>query len=235
MKSKLMSMVDVDKAKQFLGDVAVLANLPDGALRGLEEVVPKVAETHSDRDTLQLQEQTAQRLALELPKLKSALDASQFFFYRFSTEEEGTEDSVSDIVQDLVELKIVLPNRMDSLTKYLTSLRKYAIDFGRIRVKARSTTIKCLPVLSGIEVAIDYRPVMKHQFQPSDKIDDYEPECLGLVAVPVVKLELKWGQTDNHFMFQTDKATIQTVIDFLKGAQKDMEAAERFLNLDVLG
>ena len=89
---------------------------------------------------------------------------------------------------------------------------------------------RLLPSYQGCSALVDFRAVMKNPFGfgEDEKLDKYEPVCIGFAPVVIVEISRDSGDP-KIFQFQCEGDHLQVLIENLQSALKDLKAARKSL------
>jgi hypothetical protein len=221
-------------SETFARDLASTLALSDDQLAEIGEKIPVVCATFSAREEDLAIENLATSLTIA-DNLQPVTVIARHFLREFSHGGDAEKDSVDDLTADLVTLGLLPDDRRVSFAVFLEKLQKAAREWysdSQLRIR---TARRSMPIVTGIDMAANFRPIFRDEFYVDTDIETYQPKCSGLVAIGTVTLrlsQLSHGST-KEVSFQLDARSLQLFIDHLRALQIQLLAAEEALGLKV--
>lgn len=151
------------------------------------------------------------------------------YFLRILAHHVTSIDSSEDLTSDLVELKVIRADRIESVGDLLRCMKKRAKDFQRADLRER-TKSGVLPAFVGCGTTVEIRGVFERQLRLGEKALDLSSmaDPIDHQTVVSVTIFLDIGAPD-FFSFQSDPKALQYLVEKLQFALMQAEALERDL------
>ena len=232
MKSQLFSKNAWLGAEKFKKDLKKISEIDSDVLTELPKIVLDVHLSETDDDAQVIYTESAKKLGIDEYVLKSNFQIIGSFIKEFAPDGDAYADSVESIVKDIKDAEILDDENIKKIEKLLAVAKKIGSEKFYSADKRKSYQKSGLPILEGISGTANLRAVFNESFKSTDSIEDYTPECEGLVPVATVKLRLENSSFDNVF-FQMSPSQIRLVINNLLALEKQMEEAINFTKTDA--
>lgn len=214
-----------DLSKEFRDDFDVLWQLPAEARKGLIPQIPKVVKTRTTGE-----QKSATNAAVEESGANPAdvFRAIRILLYIYS-EWNPLHDTPQTFLTDLGELQLVPQEKAEEAKSFLLDFLAEVEKDNDYRLE-KSFAESLLPTFKQCATVIDLRAVIRNPYGSAfeNKIQEYEPTCIGFAPVVVVRLSRDTSDAKS-FLFQCEEDALQNLIDSLSAALKDLKAAKRSL------
>ena len=225
MKSNFFSTHDLANSADFAKDIqallgmdaAVVARLPEYALRALE--TPTRAEMEN------VYQAAADDLGVARSQLSRALDVAQFLLRELSPKGDAASDDPQALVSDLRQLLDLPDEKSAAMGSFLEQLKGAAQDGLRLTLLQQAHAQSTLPILDSVSVQVDFRAVFEEMYKYDQDVSEFSPRFLGTVPLGIVGLRIRGGETE-RVSLQLSKRTLQILIDYLVALQKQIDVAE---------
>jgi hypothetical protein len=231
MKSNLFSKIDVMRIDEFSKDLNVLLGLGQEIVSKLPEYAYESMAVSTSTETERVYEEASKALGVPASKLQHAIDISEYFMRKFTSDGEAITDTSENIVSDLQELIKFDKKRREELVEYFEKIKKLAKDKADYLIKRRRHAQSALPNLKSMATVVDYRIVFDKSIEVGQSVNDYNPECLGAIPVGIIELTLSGGNVE-ELSFQMDKKSIRLVVESLIALEKQIDIAQDHFNLE---
>jgi hypothetical protein len=189
-------------------------------------LIPRVVEAYK-AVTIGLQKEITEKAVTEIggntADLLRAMDTLLFIYQRWSP----LLDERDPFLKDLSDLGLLPPDDLENATTFMIEFLKEVEKDNERRLK-KIYAGSIIPTYTGCSTVVDYRVIVRNPYasrNPDEKIENYNPECIGFV--PVVVIKIKRDSIDNtDFDFQAGEDELKILIDSLKAGLKELEAAK---------
>ncbi|MGH9764713.1 MAG: hypothetical protein ACREDR_41305 [Blastocatellia bacterium] len=210
------SLIEGGLTDQFYDDVGALASIPRSVF---EEAVRFLAGTPTAYETPGILAPIATKVRIPPENLASAIAVSMTIL-RSKSERN---DSIGDVLEDLVELGRVEPDAAADLRVKLELFEAEAFKSLHDQARARETIYGTFPVLSYFEtkcsIAAGIAPPISRS---KDKPETYAPGDTQLTPVVVVQLDVdRFGDIDRVSFALREKELLE-IISHLEIAHKQL-------------
>ena len=229
MKSTLFSKHDMMQVEDFVKDVkkffayptAKLLELPSLALDILSQSGFKKSKTLDDFSKI-----------LDVPRaqLDQAISVAAFFIRQFASDGDAFSDEPDDIASDFKEVFEVPSDKQQVLPEFFRRIKEIAKK-GELGLRREQYAEMCLPNISGISTAVDYRVVFDKNYGADDDINTFSPNCLGTIPLAIIRFRLDNSET-RQVAFQADMNTIRLLINALIALEKQVKIAQSHFGLE---
>jgi len=105
--------------------------------------------------------------------------------------QDAADDEPHDLADDMVELKIIKPEKSQDTVEWLEALRAVSHSQLHRAVRLYDSALSTIPRIQASQIVIDIRAVFDHTFDPlKDNLDSYESSCIGVEPVSYTHLTL---------------------------------------------
>lgn len=213
-----------DFAEDFTRDLQALWSLTPEQRRQLIPHVIQAHEVHTNLDVNKIVEDVVARVGGEPAGVLRAFKVLQFFYQQWNP----VQDTADAFIADLKDLALLPPTEAAPAVEFLAEFMS-AVQSDTNRRLERMYASSVLPNFSSVTAVVDLRPYFNAPFgsQNAD-IESYQPICLGVTPVIVVKLKRDSG-LPLEFAFQCERTGLKMLIDTLRAAEKDLAASAAFM------
>ena len=214
-----------DLPKDFKEDFERLWALPEEQRSALIQYVTELARAETIGDTKRITDRASNEIGGDIPDVLRSLKLLRFI----SRQWNPVNDTPENFLRDLSELALVPSDRLDEAKRFLLDfLSELQKDNYRRLQKIYANGI--LPSLAGIEALIDFRAIIERPFGAGvdDKLEDYEPRCVGFVPVVIIGLTRDSGDPST-FQFQCEPEDLRILLNRLEATLKELESAKSSL------
>ena len=213
-----------DLAEEFTRDLEALWSL---TLEQQRQLIPQVIQAHEVQTSFEVNrivEDVVSRAGGEPSRVLRAFKVLQFFYEQWNP----TQDSADAFIADLKDLSLIPADTEEQAVEFLVEFMS-AVQSDTNRRMERMYASSVLPNFASLTAVVDLRPYFAAPYGSQDPdIDSYQPVCLGLTPVVVVKIKRDSG-SPLEFAFQTERRGLRMLIDTLRAAEKDVEASLSFM------
>jgi hypothetical protein len=232
MRSRLFSKSDPTRNEDFGKDLELLSKQRTEVLAALPTVALHSMSRTTASEKEEILEQFSQEVGIPASVLEHCMDITQLFLRQFAHGGSAAEDSPKDLALDLSELYDFVEESKDRLESFFEQVKMTAAEKGTRLIRGKNMARAMLPNLSTINTAIDLRAVFAEAYTSETDVDDYVPECLGVVPVAIVRIGLSRGQVEEVAM-QLTEGTLSVLVKHLLSTQKQLEATKKQLNVGM--
>ena len=230
MKSRFLSKINLKKMESFSKDFMEFTTLPPEVILQLPEISLQTTLANTSNETSMLVEAAAEKLGIQESAIRSAIAVSEYLMRHFLWKGEAVSDDPNIIAQDLVEMYELPKKFLDTLKEFLLRIKNLAEQQAELSIIRRAHAQSTLPNIKSLSTAVDFRAIFNEDFSVGQNLDDFSPQCYGVIPVGLIQLELSEG-SKREFYFQASKKDIRLLIDCLRGLEKQIEIAKEKLNL----
>ena len=229
LKSNLFNNIEINNEtlERLKNDFNILQN--HDKVEELSKYVINVISATTKRDVYSLSTEYAKQYNIELNHLENLLNLSVIFIKAFAYNEQNN-NSVDDILDDLIELKIV--NQINpQIEKYFRLLQIYAEEDVNQKIVVEKTYEKGSSRFLQLATAISFRAIFKNESTFGDLSSDYEPECTGIL--PIVNLNFSISNSKNEekkVSFECSEEKLIELLNTIKMTIKELNTSKKFLN-----
>jgi len=138
-----------------------------------------------------------------------------------------TKDKVADVVNDMVELKLLQQDKTQEMNKYLESVMPATDTINKQR-KSQNYTFSGVPYLSSLGITLSFRIQLKEEFDIwGNGLDKYVPEVEDLIPVTNISLVLLIGEEEKRVNFQADERTLDLMLNRFNAAKKEIQSLKK--------
>lgn len=234
MKSILFKKFDALKNEEFMRDLELLMELPQGKIKIVAE---KLLDYISNKDTdfKTVKNDLAKICETDEEHFKSA---SGILYHIVKSFMENTEDEENpeNIRDDLLEIcmksnriNIVKEKKQeDELLDVIRFLKTDVAPKHKIEQRRKETITGLLPFLSSIGSTVEIRAVDEKGFKLSVDTDPekYVPAFADFVTIGTILIRMNKGNPD-YITFQTDMKALKLLITGLNATLKEMERLDQ--------
>ena len=137
-----------------------------------------------------------------------------------------TRDTPSNFVKDIDELHMFPVEKRDEIMEFLLEFFSI-VEADNPRRLEQFFAESLLPSFTHIQTIVDFRSIIKQPYSTiiGRNIKDYNPNCVDFVPVILIKLE-RDSTFPETFEFQCTEKDVNTLIESLQAAKKDLEASK---------
>jgi hypothetical protein len=212
-----------DLSEKFTTDFQILWKLPNEMRMKMISHVVEIFNAGTSLDREVLLDRAVAELGGNATEVMRVLKLLQFI----QTEWNPVKDTAENFLKDLSDLNLLPTDRVEEANIFLAEFVA-SIEKGNKERLERVFSTGLIPCLTQCVSLIDFRAIIKNPFgtEISNKIDEYDPTCIGFVPVVLIKLR-RGSQEQDSFIFQCEENTLKNFIEQLQGALKDLIAAKR--------
>lgn len=214
-----------DLPQEFKGDLITLWELTEKQRSALIPFAAELAKAETTADTKKITDRAITDIGGNAPDVLRSLKLLHFI----SRQWNPVNDSPENFIRDLSELSLIPASRLDEAKRFLLDfLGELQKDNSRRLQKIYANSV--LPSFIGLETLIDFRAIIEHPFGAGidDKLENYEPRCVGFVPVVIVALHCDSGDPST-IEFQCEPEDLRFMINRLQASLKEFESAKSSL------
>ena len=230
MKSNLFKKTDYLRTKDFVKDLRELLSLDDEVIEKIPEYAIKDYLTPTPKESGEVRDKVAKELKIPRAKLNHIIDLSNHFIKRFLPTGDAENDEPLVLASDSIEITDGSSEKEEVITSYFSKLKEGTKAEVEFHARKRSHVMSCISHIDTIESVLDYRIILDKKLELNQSVQDYNPTCLGVVPIGILKFGLSSEET-KEVVFQIDKRTIQILKNELEALEKQMEISQSFLRL----
>ena len=230
MKSKLFAKHDLRDDESFERDIKHLLAVDPQVLGGILEYAFQCIEVLSTAEKERICDKASDSTGLPRASLDHVLSITQFLLRQFTTRGDAASDDPSTLVEDLQEMFDLPTDSRPAFLDFFTQMKALAESKVEPLILRRAHSQSTLPIVRSVSTAVDYRVLFDEDYATDKDLATFSPTFMGLVPVGIVQLVLSAPPEESVF-FQASKRSLQVIIDHLKGLQKQIDIAEKHINV----
>ena len=214
-----------DLPQEFKDNFITLWDLKEKQRSALIPFAAQLAKAETTSDTKRVTDKAITEIGGNAPDVLTALK----LLYFISKQWNPINDTPENFIRDLSELSLIPTDRMDEAKRFLLDFfGELQKDNSRRLQKLYATRI--LPSFLGVETLIDFRAIIERPFGAGidDRVEDYEPRCVGFVPVVILALQCDSGDPST-FEFQCEPEDLRLIMNRLEASLKELESAKSSL------